>query len=152
MQKKNTLFNQLKHRVLSETSEDCWIWHGSISSRGYGQLGKDRKMLMAHRVAYTLRYGPIPDGLQIDHLCRVSACYNPDHLEAVTQSVNLRRGIFPNMLKTHCPQGHSYSGDNLVIIRYGYRRCRLCHNLAGKRRWARGQTPKQLRTLALVAR
>jgi hypothetical protein len=71
----------------------CWLWTGSLNNKGYAQLGVAGRVRSAHRVAYELFKGAIPDGLQIDHLCRVRQCVNPDHLEAVTQSVNIRRGV-----------------------------------------------------------
>ena len=87
-------------------------------------------MALAHRVAYELQVGPIPVGLQLDHLCRVRSCVNPAHLEPVTSAENTRRGL--RAMKTHCPQGHPYAGENLLIRPTGQRRCRTCH-LAGKR-------------------
>jgi hypothetical protein len=71
----------------------CWIWQLALKENGYGSVGgPGQRMLYAHRVYYEEANGPIPDGLVIDHLCRQSACVNPDHLEAVTQSENVRRG------------------------------------------------------------
>lgn len=74
----------------------CWNWSGHINPGGYGEIGKpghSNGHLLSHRVAYELYFGPIPSGLDIDHLCRNRACCNPAHLEAVTRSVNLRRGL-----------------------------------------------------------
>lgn len=98
---------------------------------------------MAHRVAYELVVGPIPDGLQLDHLCKVRKCVNPAHLEAVTCGENIRRGDTGKAAaevqssKTHCPQGHPYSGDNLAHYRgrHGrrYRACRICRREAMRR-------------------
>lgn len=79
---------------------------------------------MAYRVAYELLVGAIPDGFQLDHLCRNRACVNPAHLEPVTQAVNKARG--ERAMKTHCPKGHPYSGSNLIREKTG-RKCRICH-------------------------
>lgn len=69
----------------------CWIWQRSHRRDGYGQMKWNERMACAHRVLYELTYGPIPAGLELDHLCRVLNCVNPDHLEAVTAAINVRR-------------------------------------------------------------
>ncbi len=74
--------------------------------------------------------GPIPPGLLLDHLCRVTCCVNPDHLEPVTCKVNLNRGIHRNVGKTHCPRRHEYSAENTRISNKGSRICRECDRLA----------------------
>lgn len=100
----------------------CWICP-SVGSHGYGQVQHaDRRPRLAHRMTYEHFRSPIPDGAQIDHLCRVRACCNPDHLEAVSQAENIRRGALE---RTHCPQGHAYDEAN-TIRRRGHRECRTC--------------------------
>lgn len=106
----------------------CWLWTGSCDPSGYGTLKLEGRTRRAHRLAYELLVGPIPDGLQLDHLCRVRNCANPDHLEPVTNQENSRRG---RALITHCPKGHPYSGDNLRLHvrkngRDVNRECREC--------------------------
>lgn len=71
--------------------ERCWDWTGAVTSRGYGSVGHDGRIQSTHRVAYELLIGPIPPGLQIDHLCRNKLCCNPWHLEPVTAQENRRR-------------------------------------------------------------
>lgn len=100
----------------------CWMWQGAKTRKGYGMTGSRP----AHRITYTLLVGPIPSGLQIDHLCRVPGCCNPEHLEPVTALENNRRA--PGWLgnKTHCKHGHPFAGENLRFTPEGYRRCVTC--------------------------
>lgn len=105
----------------------CWTWSGGSRS-GYGRFRADR-MVTAHRYSYERTYGPIPAGLQIDHLCKNTLCVNPEHLEAVTQYENNMRSTSPAALhakKTHCPKGHSFEEWGRVNSR-GSRECRKCN-------------------------
>lgn len=114
-------------------SDSCWIWIGTKDSSGYGQFGYNKKNVRAHRFSYELFIDNIPDGLIIDHLCRNRLCVNPKHLEPVTYKENNRRGEtgkitgLKNKQKTHCPQGHPYSDDNLIVWKNGSRACKICH-------------------------
>ena len=109
----------------------CWLWTGNITPDGYATFTVDDRLVRAHRFAYELQVGPIPDRLVIDHLCRNRACQNARHMEPVTNAENIRRGHSGrhNAIKTHCPQGHPYSGDNLYVGRTGKRGCRACFTL-----------------------
>lgn len=109
----------------------CWIWDGPIGGRGYGYVwiwGTNKRV---HRVAYRLFVGPVPDGLQLDHLCRNRRCLNPNHLEPVTGKENIRRGTGPTSLnarKTCC----GVCGGPYVFKRHKtrgtVRECRACIN------------------------
>ena len=109
--------------------DGCWIWATGLSAAGYGRIRWDGELVYAHRLMYESLIGPIPEGLEIDHLCRNRACVDPAHLEPVTHRVNLLRGDVGafNAAKTHCPQGHPY--DEANTGRSGtHRYCRRCSN------------------------
>lgn len=123
----------------------CWLWTASVRpltpygdpGDGYGQIHINGTMRTAHRVAYEMFHGPIPEGLVLDHLCCVPACVNPGHLEAVTVMTNTMRAVSSpasrNALKTECPAGHSLSGTNLYVEPSGKRGCRECRRAAVRR-------------------
>lgn len=105
----------------------CWLWLKSVDSGGYANFSIMATTIRGHRFAYELFKGPIPHGLQPDHLCRVRCCVNPDHLEAVTSKVNTLRGISPSAVqakKTHCLQGHPF---DKVKGRRHERYCSICN-------------------------
>jgi hypothetical protein len=129
-----------------EAPSGCWLWTGALNDRGYGRWPrwKDGGTRQAHRRVYEMLVGPIPEGLQIDHLCRVRNCVNPDHLEPVTHAENLRRAVGGGWgsAATHCPNGHEYA----VVGRLdGRKRCPVCRRDARRRakasRRARGLRP-----------
>jgi hypothetical protein len=115
--------------------ENCWEWLGYRMRLGYGQLHHGGRTAYAHVVAYELFKGPVPDGLEIDHLCRNPGCVNPNHLEAVTHRENMLRGRTPSAAhaaKTHCHRGHPLSGENLQGL--SGRRERICKECRRLRR------------------
>ena len=118
-----------------EFSGACWLWTGGKNSGGYGTFHLGHTV-DSHRFAHEFFKGPIPPDIQIDHLCRVRNCVNPDHLEAVTQQENIKRGVvgIKNRNKTHCPQGHEYAGDNLYTRpKVKGRYCKKCNIAAYKK-------------------
>ncbi len=125
------------------TEEGCWLWEGRLNNSGYGEITLNktvdgvRRTTLCHRLTYTYFRGPIPERLQIDHLCRVRHCVNPWHCEPVSHRENQLRGEAPRV-RLHrenvCMRGHS-------LIEYGVRsgtrrRCRLCHNERARERRA----------------
>lgn len=106
----------------------CHLWLAACTGNGYGQFRWGGQMGLAHRFIYTETFGAIPDGMQLDHLCRVRNCVNVAHLEVVTNRQNGERAKPFLVVKTRCPKGHPYSGENLWVYtkHYRNRRCREC--------------------------
>jgi len=119
------------------TQADCWEWRGSKSPKGYGAFhlrAPISRGVGAHRLAWEYMNGPIPHGLQIDHLCRNPGCVRPDHLEVVTQQENRRRGYTNGPKLKRCKHGHEFTPENTFIDRRdGGKRCRTCRRASHKR-------------------
>lgn len=124
---------RLECKISPEPNTGCWLWLG-YCEQGYGRLSSNAAIdgdRQVHRVTYRLLRGEIPEGLELDHLCRVRCCVNPDHLEPVTKQVNIQRGLAGKRggermrARTHCPQGHPYSDEN-TQVRRGKRECITC--------------------------
>lgn len=120
-------------KVIPCPATGCWLWVGKTARNGYGVLSAYPGRGVAHRYFYSTLIAPPPRGLDLDHLCRVRCCVNPLHLEPVTRSVNLRRGIGASVTRartaliTHCPSGHPYDENN-TYFRPGTRQrdCLTC--------------------------
>jgi HNH endonuclease len=125
----------------------CWLWTAHCSRDGYGRLWDGERRVSPHRWIYSELVGPIPPGLEMDHLCRTRNCVNPEHLEPVTHRENILRGVSPPALharKTHCPQGHEYTAENtLVSSPRGVRVCRTCKRASDRRYKARLRTGRE---------
>lgn len=119
---------------------DCWLFTGGLSSHGYATIRLDRHDVLVHRAVYEMLVGKVPEGLVLDHLCRVRHCANPDHLEPVTCRENLMRGATDAARKaswTHCLSGHPFDEVNTARRSDGTRRCRACAREATARYRAR---------------
>lgn len=127
------------YQVVPVTESGCWIWVGYCRPHGYGAIRFRGKRTSAHRVAYILLKGEVPNGLTLDHLCRVRCCVNPDHLDPVTIKTNVLRGISPtavNASRTFCKHGHPFDEINtkrkIDFKGKPFRQCRACNRLLAK--------------------
>ena len=126
--------------------DGCWEYTGYRGRHGYGVVNRGvhtkagGKLKKAHQLMYELMVGPIPEGTELDHLCRAKHCIRPSHLEPVDHRTNLLRGEAPaaiNARKTHCKRGHELVPENLLQRPSGVRACKLC-----KREWSRANNWK----------
>lgn len=121
----------INRKIEPITESGCWIWEGRTDF-GYGTAWFKQKRTKAHRFVFEVLKGPIPKGLQLDHLCRVRCCVNPDHMEPVSHRTNILRGIghtAVNHKKIYCKRGHRLEGYNVMHIHAGnsiLRSCRIC--------------------------
>lgn len=138
----------------------CWQWLRSLADNGYGHYAFDNIREKAHRFAFKVFVGEIPDYLQLDHLCRNRGCVNPEHLEAVSSKENVRRSPIQvttiNARKTHCIRGHEFTAENTRLERNGTKRtCKTCkrlHKHVWKTEYGQRYRAKKRQLGALVAR
>lgn len=151
-----TLAERLESKI--DRAGDCWIWTGASDGTGYGQINVDGIHRRAvHIVMYEMHVGPVPDGLELDHLCHNRdmacsggsscvhrRCCNPAHLEPVTRRENALRGVKGRPdVRTHCSKGHALDSVNVYIDpNGGYRKCRICRAAKVKAFWDRKKRAK----------
>ncbi len=117
-------------------ADGCWHWQRTTTPEGYGFLSLNGAPKLAHILSYQLNVGPIPEGLQLDHLCRNRACCNPAHLEAVTQTENIRRGSATHLNEAKVAEIRSALADGLaqraICKRYGVHQSTISNIARGK--------------------
>jgi hypothetical protein len=121
---------------LDKATSECWLWTGARNRGGYGVVrGDDGRARILHRLVYELLVGPVPDGLDLDHLCRVRHCCNPTHLEPVTRQTNVDRGTYAAGVQRResCSRNHPFTPENTKTTRRGTRTCRTCANERNRR-------------------
>lgn len=118
---------------------ECWLWQGTVLNNGYGTVKWCEKRTTAHRAVWELLVGPVPDHMELDHLCRNPQCVNPKHLEPVTPRENKMRGVgitAQYAQRTHCKNGHEFTPDNTTYLKrpdgIQNRRCKECHRQRAK--------------------
>lgn len=134
---RGTIEERIHSRYVADLKTGCWNWTAAISAGSYGSIYYQGRMQKAHRIMWELTRGEIPAGLQLDHLCRNRRCVNPDHLEPVTQSENLRRSplMDRHSHRTHCIRGHEFTERNTRIKPHsGHRVCITCMDMH-RRNW-----------------
>lgn len=130
------VLDRVMARVVKTT--DCWLWTGKPNANGYGSIrvgGRGSKQRPVQAITWEAEFGAVPDGLELDHICRTRNCVRPDHLEAVTHEENLRRRPSHRTWVSVCKRGHKLAGSNVLL---GYRassgherqRCRACAEIA----------------------
>lgn len=119
--------------VMPEPNSGCWLWTGTLNTQGYGRFHINGKRPMAHKYVFEALVKKVPEGLSLDHLCRVRCCVNPQHLEPVTTRENIMRGenkVAALAGRTHCNRGHEFTAENTSVRKHRgktYRGCKKCH-------------------------
>lgn len=129
---KNTIYDVLSRAlpVCVTDGEECWLWPGTVDVQGYGRVNLEGRYRLVHKTVWEYYFGPVPQGLELDHLCRQRHYGNPGHLEAVTRKENILRGAGLTAVQsrqTHCLRGHEFTPENTYRrASVNRRECRAC--------------------------
>jgi transposase len=143
----HTALGRFMSKIDHSRADGCWVWTGGISSTGYGSFGVQGRRYLAHRAMFALWYGSTAE--ELDHICRVRRCVNPEHLEPVSHWENNARGESPSaylLRATHCKYGHPWTPENIGAGVNGTRRCLTCHRQAEA---ARNRAKREMRLKVL---
>jgi hypothetical protein len=134
-------------KIIPEPNSGCWLCTSSNNQRGYGRLYINGHLVTAHRYSYEISVGPIPDGLELDHLCRQPCCVNPAHLEPVTPFENGHRAAIAREVERnfHCKNGHKRTLENTFFKPNGAKVCNECRRESRSRWVEKNQTWKPKR-------
>ena len=130
------------------SDDGCWLWVAGKDNNGYGQFWVKPRTRRAHQLAYEAVHGPVPNGLELDHICRKPACINPDHLRAVTHYENVMCGFGVGARaarQERCKHGHDLTPENLVKTSGTRRMCLLCHRRRALAYYHRQRAASQVR-------
>lgn len=124
--------NRILDKIVRIPESGCWIWIGSLTGYGYGETWWNNTKHFVHVLMHKLFVGEVPKGFEVDHLCKVRCCCNPEHLEAVTHAENVKRSsswhhvVNYHKAQTHCQRGHAWTEENTYVEPNGKRRCLEC--------------------------
>lgn len=121
-------------RRISTTADGCIEWEGPKDRQGYAVFSCPGNNTKAHRWLNEFLFGPIPKGLELDHLCMNQTCVNPAHLERVTHAENVRRWAASVQKRTHCKRGHEFDEENTYNYK-GHRSCKSCSRQRAKNKY-----------------
>lgn len=140
----NKIIERFNAKWIPEPNTGCWLWIGSLNSKGYAVIQKPRmrgKYIQAHRLSYQIHVGEIPEGAHICHKCDTPACVNPNHLfvgnDFLNQSDKCKKGRHHNQKKTQCKYGHELEASNLAKTKDGSRKCLKCKAISSRENYWR---------------